>query len=626
VSQRDLGPRRDGPGQDRGQHDGPTIPDQTPWPDLKPAWDIVPWPDSTPWQCVTDQDCDDSHPCTQDTCSPTKQCLNTLLADHCLIGTTCFVKDQIDTNNSCTSCQPAVSTNTWTLRADGSLCTADPLGCTDDICKAGVCTHPLAAGTCLINGSCYAGGDADPASPCRLCKPSDSTSQWTDAANGTPCPADQHSCTQDHCQAGVCTHPVDAGWCLIGGSCYQEGKSAGSDYCNECVAAATQTAWTFVAGKQCYSGPGLARMCFNNQCRGWTQSTYEPVLSPAPESTALNGVDYIAAAGGVWAAGEYQPNNSSAPQGLLTPLGPSSVTTQVLTEAPLRGIHYRLAVGDQGQAWYHDGNKWTDAAVLSAWLKGVDRNAVYGTSMLGGAEVFHLTGPHDSSMGGVAGVVRCIRSGIGIVACSNQSSFASTAILGGVFATQTALGLQGPAWAMTVDGIGDEPDDIYATPGPGSSWSRNPPLGCQDAGSSPCANTSGSFRDMYGSSDADIWVVGSYGNMLHHDGTGWSRLSNKFSLQTYQVMTAVYSSPGDKLVSIASYRATSSWRWVSLTNYNVALDRWFGPITVVSGSDNGIDEIRDIGGTGYGNLWMVGTREVGSGGSAKAKGWILHLQ
>jgi len=617
-----AGPWTDGPiipPTDGPRLDSPSSRDVLPPPDLAPPPDVV------PWQCVTDADCNDQKACTQDSCTAAKICASTLLPGFCLIGGKCLKQGDTAPLDSCKSCQPQASTTSWTPLPDGSPCADDPLTCTADVCKAGACAHPVAPGTCLIGGVCYGDGQANPQNPCQTCQPAASTSQWTTAPDKTPCAADKLSCTEDQCIGGKCEHPLSAGWCLIAGTCRAEGSSPGSDVCNECVTDVSQTAWTFVDGKPCSSGTGIAQMCYAGKCHGWTESDYEPPASEGPKATALNGVDFIPPAKAVWAAGEYESSNAAEPMGLLVPLGGASALAPVTAKAPLKGIQRRLAVGDQAQAWYHDGTKWVTSSSITTFLGTAGRTAVHGYPVPTG-ELFFLGGTHDSSPGGIGGVVRCAITPLG-TACNNQGGFASDSHLGGLYAAPSNLGLQGPAWAINVELAVNGPEDIYAYPGSGNNWSTNPPAGCKDSSNTPCSNTYGAFSDVYGSSPSDVWVVGSYGNLLHYDGTKWNRLSNVVQFQSYQVMTGVYSSPADKLVSIISYRVSSSYRWVSIYHHNTALDRWFGPLTISQGSDNGVDELRDIGGDGYGNLWAVGRREVSSGsGGAKVKGWVLHLQ
>jgi len=626
-------PGDDGPGQLDTQ---PWPPDLFPPADVAPGKDLYPWPDTAPWQCNSNADCKDAHSCTKDSCV-SHTCQNTLQPDSCLIGGACYKAGDLHPQNSCAACDPAVSTQTWTTRSDGSACAKDQLDCTSDVCKLGVCVHPLAKGNCLIAGACYGEGDASPQNPCATCQPAKTPYNWSPVPNLTPCTSDGRTCTADVCTGGVCSHPVDAGWCLIGNVCRQEGAVNSLDPCRECISKASQSTWTFVAGKPCTSATGVAKMCVpgggagsSGSCKGWTESVFQPPSSVDVDNTALNGVAHIPVAGSAWAAGEFTSGSGRVEvvHGVLVPLGntitPGAVVT---TKAPLHAIHYRMAVGDAGQAWVHDGTSWSSNTMISGFLKSAQRYSVHGVKTALG-DAFYLGGPHETGPGAVSGVVLCSLGPISISPCINHTGFNSESLLGGIYATTTSLGAPGKAWALNVDLPGTLPNDIFTNPGGTStSWNRNPPDGCQDSGSTPCGTTYGALLDMHGSSAQDVWVVGSYGNILHHDGTGWVRLQNKVQFQSYQVMKAVYTSAAAGLVSIASRRTSGSTRWVNLYNYNVALDRWFGPLTVWQGTDNYINEIRDMGGKGYDDLWMVGRKEVtSSNGTITIRGWILHLQ
>ncbi len=76
----------------------------------------------------------------------------------------------------------------------------DGIDCTLDQCSWGGCQHELAAGYCLIGGTCYADGQANPANECQVCDWARSQYQWSDRENGTPC-------TGGTCQNGTCTPP-----------------------------------------------------------------------------------------------------------------------------------------------------------------------------------------------------------------------------------------------------------------------------------------------------------------------------------------------------------------------------------------------------------------------------------
>jgi len=55
----------------------------------------------------------------------------------------------------------------------------DQLACTTDACTSGVCSHPLQAGSCLIDGACVSAGTASAQDPCLTCDPARSTSAWS---------------------------------------------------------------------------------------------------------------------------------------------------------------------------------------------------------------------------------------------------------------------------------------------------------------------------------------------------------------------------------------------------------------------------------------------------------------
>ncbi|MCB9728536.1 MAG: hypothetical protein H6744_18810 [Deltaproteobacteria bacterium] len=81
---------------------------------------------------------------------------------------------------------------------DGLACTID--GCT---MPGAVCTWTLQAGTCLINGTCRAQGEADPNNPCRVCDTA-SPYAWTSRPDGSACD-DGNACTKlEVCAEGVC--------------------------------------------------------------------------------------------------------------------------------------------------------------------------------------------------------------------------------------------------------------------------------------------------------------------------------------------------------------------------------------------------------------------------------------
>ncbi|MCA9666374.1 MAG: hypothetical protein KC503_12325, partial [Myxococcales bacterium] len=171
-------------------------------------------------------------------------------------------------------------------------------------------------------------------------------------------------------------------------------------------------------------------------------------------------------------------------------------------------------------------------------------------------------------------------------------------------------------------------EDIYYRPSSGK-WSWNGPQGCFDGSNTACDNTdSHDFTDMFGSSDSDIWTVGTNGLVVAYDGSGWTRDNNVVTAQNTYDFDAVFSHPADNLVTIAAHRDAGGNRTVVFFNYNRALKRWFGPITVrtFTGTVRS-GYIADMGGEGYSNMWLVGRRPQSLGGvNASYRAWVLHLK
>jgi hypothetical protein len=129
---------------------------------------------------------------------------------------------------------------------------ADNLSCTVDSCGAKkTCEHTLKADTCVIGGVCYPGWTANPKESCQACVVSQSTTSWTNRANGTPCDADAVSCTVDSCSNGQCTHPIQDGACLISNHCYWAGDANPTNSCEACDPS-SPTKWTSTVAATCY--------------------------------------------------------------------------------------------------------------------------------------------------------------------------------------------------------------------------------------------------------------------------------------------------------------------------------------------------------------------------------------
>jgi len=203
--------------------------------------------------------------CTADVCKA-GACSHPLKSGACKISGACYLQGELHPTKDCQACNPLKSATAWSTAADGSICTADSLTCTADVCKAGACTHALMAGHCKIGGVCYLNGAANPANPCKKCVSNTSGSAWSDAPNNTACAPDAHSCTDDVCQAGKCAHPLKAGTCKINGTCYNAGQSHASKTCWNCKPGSSTTAWTTqVDGGPCAPD---AFSCTSDVCSG----------------------------------------------------------------------------------------------------------------------------------------------------------------------------------------------------------------------------------------------------------------------------------------------------------------------------------------------------------------------
>jgi hypothetical protein len=206
----------------------------------------------------------DALSCTDDVCKA-GACKHPLKAGGCLIGGVCYLQGELHPTQDCRECRPSGSTSAWSTAADGTLCTADSLSCTLDVCKAGSCSHPLGAGSCLIGGTCYSDGAANPAAACQQCRTGNSTGAWSARPDGTGCPGDAYPCTSDQCQGGACVHPLLGNRCLIGGTCYNSGDLKPGSDCTGCVPAKSTSNWSLVADGSSCTSDGLS--CTSDVCK-----------------------------------------------------------------------------------------------------------------------------------------------------------------------------------------------------------------------------------------------------------------------------------------------------------------------------------------------------------------------
>jgi cysteine-rich repeat protein len=210
--------------------------------------------------CAGDQckggpsDCDDKNPCTDDSCEPSKGCVNSGNTKPCTDNNACTDNDLCDGKGACLG-----------LAVDVSALCNDNNGCTSDVCDpSSGCTHPAQAGVCedgnpctngdqcsagqclpgqnicgcnqnadcaskedgnLCNGTLYCDKakapyvctidpktvvvcDSSKDTPClqKLCSPATGKCQDEAAVEGKLCNADDSVCTKnDACKGGLCT-------------------------------------------------------------------------------------------------------------------------------------------------------------------------------------------------------------------------------------------------------------------------------------------------------------------------------------------------------------------------------------------------------------------------------------
>jgi hypothetical protein len=114
--------------------------------------------------------------------------------------------------------------------------------CNVGTCKAG----------CFISGAYYANGAANPANACQTCQTTEALTAWTAGSNGTSCGAGQ-VCSGGTCQSG----------CWIAGGLVGSGSTNASNACQICKPATSTSAWSSnTDGTSCGGG----RTCSSGTC------------------------------------------------------------------------------------------------------------------------------------------------------------------------------------------------------------------------------------------------------------------------------------------------------------------------------------------------------------------------
>lgn len=198
----------------------------------------------------------------------------------------------------------------------------DGLTCTTDTCS-GSCSNTINAGSCVINNTCYSHGDLNPSNPCQRCNSNNPTG-WSNMPNTTSCNADNDGCTQNDtcsggtCQAGstvtcndskscttdvctstgnnsrTCTNPVNAGNCLINGTCRTVNTTNPSNECQHCTGAST-TAWSNKSNSTSCDADGNGctqnDTCSNGSCQAGPPPNCDDGRSCTTDTCVSDGVN-----------------------------------------------------------------------------------------------------------------------------------------------------------------------------------------------------------------------------------------------------------------------------------------------------------------------------------------------
>jgi hypothetical protein len=225
--------------------------------------------------CTEDDKCNAQGQCrgTQKTCAPTNNGCTSNACDElshncepslalgCLIDSACLPGGAVNPDNPCMRCDP-LNPLAWSVLADATSCD-DGLFCTDnDTCLAGVCAGaPKPCGTglgcaigacneqtdacdvtisgCVIDNTCYAALQPNPANPCQVCDPGTSDSAWSPRPAGTLCSDSLFCTTEEQCDGvggcGVQLNSCDDGFGCTVDICNESTRSCSSSSLTACV-------------------------------------------------------------------------------------------------------------------------------------------------------------------------------------------------------------------------------------------------------------------------------------------------------------------------------------------------------------------------------------------------------
>jgi hypothetical protein len=229
--------------------------------------------------------------CCAGTCCPTGECCvdEACTPCECQIDGESFAEGQVNPENECEVCDPAVSTTDWSAPSEPTRCaTNEGLCCGRECCFTQCCGDELCCASsaacgecggdeCTIGGATFPEGAVNLANTCETCDPFFSTITWTVLPDDELCgPGGTEFCCD-----GVCCVP--GACCNNDGICEIEGNSICEDRCGidgqffphsfinpanpceECDIFVSTTGWTprinlFTCGA------GLEQACCNGVC------------------------------------------------------------------------------------------------------------------------------------------------------------------------------------------------------------------------------------------------------------------------------------------------------------------------------------------------------------------------
>lgn len=140
----------------------------------------------------------------------------------CFIAGAVVAADAVNPANECEQCSLAVSTTSWSPRAEGTSCSGGR------VCSAANC-----ALKCFIAGVVYAADEVNPANRCQQCVPATAVGAWSTRSDGASCELGKV------CMTGTCEAK-----CLIAGVFVDAGVVNPATVCEQCSPPVSTTMWT----------------------------------------------------------------------------------------------------------------------------------------------------------------------------------------------------------------------------------------------------------------------------------------------------------------------------------------------------------------------------------------------